>query len=136
MCGIGPERGAVAEEPEADATIAPAAHAIASPLEREVREAEGRVEDALRTRSSDAVLASLIEMDEVLIAWSADTDGSGELDRARHAFHALIARALAGSGSVGDASQTTLSDELVELLIEVRGRARDGPRLPALRQDP
>ena len=50
-----------------------------------MRRAESTVEDALGSGSSETVLASLIEIDQTLIAWSADTDGSGELERAREA---------------------------------------------------
>jgi hypothetical protein len=94
-----------------------------TPLEEDVRQAEARVEEALGAGSTETVLASLIDMDETLVAWSADTDRSGELERARHAFHALIARALsAGDGQ----SAPGLTDELVELLVDLRDRARDG----------
>jgi hypothetical protein len=94
-----------------------------TPLEEDVRRVEARVEDALGTGSTESILASLIEMDETLVAWAADTDRSGELERARRAFHALLARALAAGD--GDTPSVVPSDELVQLLVELRDQARD-----------
>ena len=96
-----------------------------STLSADIRDAQGRVEDALRTGPADAVLSSLIAMDETLVAWSADSDRTGDLDRARHAFHGLMARAIDFGGGQRAGPSPRLTDELVELLIEIRGRARD-----------
>jgi hypothetical protein len=98
--------------------------AVASPLAADLDQVSRRVEAAIASTDPGAILAALIEMDELLAGWAADTDGTGELAEARHVYHAFLARALAPPGD-GHRRRPTISDEVVSVLMESRARARE-----------
>ncbi len=74
------------------------------------------LEEAVRT---------ILAMDELLVDWSRDTDGTDDMDRARDAFRSSIVRL---GEHAGRADQSRADDRLaplVDLLIDLRARARE-----------
>jgi cysteinyl-tRNA synthetase len=69
-------------------------------------------------------VGTLLALDALLLEWSRDTEGTGELDRARDAFRSCIVRL----GDHAAAADRTTSDArlapLVDLLVDLRDRAR------------
>ncbi|MBX3031188.1 MAG: hypothetical protein KF809_13660 [Chloroflexi bacterium] len=80
-----------------------------------------RVDAALATGDVPDAVRALLELDDEIQAWTADTDGSEDPDRARGLFRSLIVR-------LGDAAGRGGTDDrlapLVELLLDLRDRAR------------
>ncbi|MCY7419832.1 MAG: hypothetical protein LH650_15330 [Chloroflexi bacterium] len=109
---------------EADRQVPLKSAATRTPLDLEVRELEARFDEQLTTgRVPEAVRTTLV-MDHLILDWSRDTDGTDDLDRARQAFQSLIVR-LGERATQADAAGTTdRLAPLVELLIDLRGRAR------------
>jgi len=108
----------------APAPVAEVAVTTRSPLDREVQELEARFAERLRDGDVAEAVRVTLAMDQVLLSWSRDTDGTDDLSRARLAFQSLIVR-------LGErAAETVVADvndrlaPLVELLIDLRGRAR------------
>jgi hypothetical protein len=123
-------RGGVAEtEPAAarspgDSPSTPGQVRARTPLDGEVRELEARFDEQLRDgRVSEAVRTTLT-MDHLLLSWSRDTDGTDDLDRARQAFQSLIVRLGERATQADAAGATDRLAPLVELLIDLRDRAR------------
>ncbi len=101
-----------------------------APLDREVRELEARFDEQLAGgRVADAV-QTMLAMDQLLLAWSRDTDGTDEADRARQAFRSLIVRLGERASRADAAAATGRLTPLVELLIELRRRARAARDFP------
>ena len=101
-----------------------------APLDREVRELEARFDEQLAGgRVADAV-QTMLAMDQLLLDWSRDTDGTDEVDRARQAFRSLIVRLGERASRADAAAATDRLAPLVELLIELRGRARAARDFP------
>lgn len=95
-----------------------------TPLDREVRDLEERFAGELRDgRIRDAVRA-VLSMDQLLLDWSRDTDGTDDLHRARGVFRSLIARLGDRATEADDASSIDRWAPVVALLSELRGRAR------------
>ena len=98
------------------------------PLMEEVRELEARFDSAATSPVAAAVedeaLRVVLEMEALLGTWSSDTD-TGDLERARAVFQSLIVRLrdVRAAGSPGDGR--VLAAALVELLIDLRAKARE-----------
>jgi hypothetical protein len=97
-----------------------------APLVVEIRELAARFEEQLASgRVADAV-RTILAMDQLLLDWSRDTEGTGDLERARETFRSCIARlgerAVTAQGDAAAGSDRLAP--LVQLLIELRGRAR------------
>jgi hypothetical protein len=112
--------GAVASNP-VERLPAPS---TATPLLDEVRDHEERFEEAARDGRGDDALRAVLELDDALVAWSRDTTGTDEIDRARSVLRALIVRLGEGAGQRAGQPDVRVAP-LVELLLELRGRARD-----------
>lgn len=67
---------------------------------------------------------AVLAMENELVAWSRDTAGTDEIDRARATLQALVVRL--GELSVGGAAPAAVPDAIVALLVEVRSAARAG----------
>ncbi|MET0773137.1 MAG: hypothetical protein ABWZ82_08645 [Candidatus Limnocylindrales bacterium] len=95
-----------------------------SPLSDEVRELETRFDDQLAQGAVEDAIGTLLALDQVLLDWSRDTEGTGEIDRARSAYRSCIVRL----GEHAAATDRTSSDDrlapLVDLLVDLRDRAR------------
>ena len=106
----------------------PAAAGVAAtartPLDREVRELEALFDEQLRDGRVPEAVRTTLAMDHLLLSWSRDTDGTDDLDRARQAFQSLIVRLGERASQADDAGATDRLAPLVELLIDLRGRAR------------
>ena len=119
-------RSSTAHRPASVAASAPAAPTAdppdpRSPLRDELANLEERLEAALGGGTVDDLVATLLDMDGLIVAWSADTD-SGELSHAREAFHRSIARAVM---SRPDPTDDARFDRLIGLALDLRATARD-----------
>ncbi len=109
--------------PDRDTRAEPARPAL-SPLTAQVEELEARFDAQLAAGAVQESVGTLLELDTLLLDWSRDTEGTGELDRARAAYRSCIVRL----GEHAAASDRTASDvrlaPLVDLLVDLRDRAR------------
>ena len=95
-----------------------------SPLDQEVRELEAQFDTELRDGRIAEAVRTTLAMDHVLLSWSSDTDGTDDIDRARQAFQSLIVRLGERAGQSDSSGASDRLAPLVELLIDLRGRAR------------
>jgi cysteinyl-tRNA synthetase len=105
-------------------TASEAAAAVASsPLLADATRLETVFADALARRDVSAAVAAVLELEEVLVAWSADTLQSDEPDRARAVLRSMIVRL--GEVAVTGARDPRLAvTPFVELLLGLRAAAR------------
>ena len=96
----------------------------ASPLVREVEELEARFDDQLMSGAIDAAVSTVLALDQVLLDWSRDTEGTGDLDRARSAYRSCIVRLGEQAAGTRRAASDDRLAPLVDLLVDLRGRAR------------
>jgi len=108
----------------APAPVAEVAVTTRSPLDREVQELEARFAERLRDGDVAEAVRVTLAMDQVLLSWSRDTDGTDDLSRARLAFQSLIVRLGERAAGTVVADVNDRLAPLVELLIDLRGRAR------------
>jgi hypothetical protein len=112
--------------PVATATILPASAAgpgpAREPLLDEVRQQERRFDRAVVDGHTEDAIRTVLEMEDALVAWSRDTGGTDEVDRARAILQSLIVRLGDGAAS---ANERPRLEPLVELLVELRARARE-----------
>ncbi len=94
------------------------------PLDDDVRDLEVRFDEQLAAGNVADAVRTTLAMDHLLLEWSRDTAGTDDLDRARLAFQSLIVRLGERAASADAAGATERIAPLVELLIELRGRAR------------
>jgi hypothetical protein len=111
----------VASRPQEAGATAPAER---SPLLAEVARLQGEFDHALADRKVDAAVAAILELDDVIAAWSADTLQSDEPDRARAALRAMIVR-LGEAAVAGVRDPRELVAPFVDAVLAARRRARD-----------
>jgi cyanophycinase-like exopeptidase len=111
------------------ATAATTVKAVArSPLLDDVALAEKAFADALGSgRDARAALASILQLDDLLVDWSRDTLQSDELDRARAALRSMIVR-LGEAAEVGVRDPKEVVRPFVEALLDARNQARSEGR--------
>ena len=119
-----PAQQAVANGP-AEATLGATASVqrSGSPLLDEVHDQELRFEAAVVAGDRSEAVRAVLATETVLVAWSRDTAGTDEVDRARSVLQALIVRL----GDIGGPPSSTVAERLrplVELLVTARSRAR------------
>ena len=119
---IATERGAVGSDRGARAG-APAAGA-GEPRRAEMADLEGAFLVALGSGDSRAAVAVLLEIDALIDARTRSGEDSPDLDNARSAFRALIARLGEAAASGGTDPRSTV-EPFVEALLRLRARARD-----------
>ena len=90
----------------------------------EVRELEARFDEQLRDGRVAEAVRTTLAMDHLLLVVVRDTDGTDDLDRARQAFQSLIVRLGERATQTDEPAATDRLAPLVELLIDLRGRAR------------
>lgn len=96
---------------------------IQTPLDTTVRTLEVRFEHDLSTELTDAA-RTLLAMEQLLHDWSADTGGTGDLDRVRSVFRGMIARLGERAGSPAAGLDAARIRPIVELLVGSRARSR------------
>jgi hypothetical protein len=94
-----------------------------TPLLDEVHELAMAFEAALDGRDVPGAIRAVLAIENLLVAWSRDTAGTDEIDRARSTLQALIVR-LGELAPSTDAGQTEVPAPIVELLLELRTGAR------------
>jgi hypothetical protein len=105
------------------ASPAPRAAVAASPLLADAARLEATFAEALARRDVNGAVAAVLELEEVLVAWSADTLQSDEPDRARAVLRSMIVRL--GEVAVTGARDPRLAvAPVVELLLGLRAAAR------------
>ena len=120
------DRGAAAprRSPSAAEPVTPAA---ASPLLETVARAEDAFATAVDKRDMRAAVEAILELDEQLVAWAADTLQSDEMDRARSTLRSMVVR-LGEVAEVGARDPEELVGPFVEAILEARRDARDQQR--------
>lgn len=94
-----------------------------SPLLDDVRRHQERFDDALEARDVQGAVAAVLELDELVTAWSGDTLQSDEGDQARSALRGMVVR-LGQVAEVGAADPAERAAPFVTSLLAVRDRAR------------
>lgn len=94
-----------------------------TPLAHEVRDLEDRFDAQLGSGAVGDAVATLLVLDQLLIDWASDTEGTGELDRARAVYRSCIVRLGEHAASGGVTTDGRLAP-LVDLLVDLRDRAR------------
>ena len=114
----------------AAATVSPAASApppapsvARSPLLDEVGRLEREFDAALESGSTDVAVKAMLELDDLLVAWSRDSLQSDEMDRGRAALRAMIVKL--GRKAI---SPRGLLAPFVTLLLDLRSGARSDQR--------
>jgi hypothetical protein len=85
---------------------------------------EARFDAAVQTGESDEAVRALLDLEDLLVSWSRDTTGTDEIERARSILRGLIVRAARRAGA--GPPVPGLSPAILDLLIEMRARARAG----------
>lgn len=117
-CGERPP-GRAAEPP----LPAPSAPSPPPPLPDIMRDAEHRFDAALRRSSADGMVAAILDLEDAIHAWAADTDEDQGTEQARAVLRGLVAR-------LGRAAQNGLRDRAetlgsaVEPLLRLRAALR------------
>jgi len=119
--GTGPTEGAARRGgPEPPG---PATPAEASSLRGATEEIVARFDDALGGRDVDACVEAVLELEQTLLDWSADTLTSDEGDFARGQLRAMVVR-LGELATRGARDPRAVVGPLVESLLELRRRSR------------
>jgi hypothetical protein len=119
---IATERGAVGSD-RGDRAGASAVSA-GEPRRAEMADLEGAFLVALGSRDSRAAVSALLEIDALIDARTRSGEDSPDLDNARSAFRALIAR-LGEAAASGATDPRSTVEPFVEALLSLRARARD-----------
>jgi cyanophycinase-like exopeptidase len=112
--------------PARDGSAAPVAGAR-SPLLEEVRRLSTAFDAALAARDAEAATAAILELEETLHSWSADTFQSDEVDQARGALRRMVVR-LGELAAPGLRDPRDVLAPWVEPLLAERAEARRSHR--------
>jgi len=116
-----------ATQPSDDPSPQPAPQTSNASLTADIAEAQERFDIALANSDADSAVRAVLDAEQALHAWSADTLQGDDTDRARSALRAMITR-------LGDAARDGLVDPrsvrapLVEILLDIRSIARADKR--------
>jgi cyanophycinase-like exopeptidase len=88
-----------------------------------VRRLEGVFEAALEARDVSAAVAAVLELDDLIVAWSGDTLQSDEADLARSSLRGMVVR-LGQVAELGAGDPAERVRPFVDALLAVRDRAR------------
>ena len=97
--------------------------AVEASLVDGVRRLEGAFEAALDARDVPGAVAAVLELDDLIVAWSGDTLQSDEADLARSSLRGMVVR-LGQVAEVGAADPAERVAPFVDALLAVRDRAR------------
>jgi hypothetical protein len=109
----------------APSSVAPSSLAAPTSLVAATEAIEQRFTAALGDRNVDECVEQLLSLEQTLLDWSADTLTSDEGDRARAELRGMVVR-LGELAAVGSRDPRDVVAPLVEPLLELRRRARDG----------
>jgi cyanophycinase-like exopeptidase len=84
-------------------------------------------DDAVRARDSDRAVAAILDLDQALVDWSADTLQSDERDRARGSLRRMVAR-LGEVAAVGLRDPREVVAPYVDAVVAGRDAAREAGR--------
>ncbi len=101
-----------------------------SPLLESVAQAEEAFRTAVDGRDMRGAVEAILDLDQELVAWAADTLQSDEMDRARSALRSMIVR-LGEVAEVGARDPNEVVGPFVEAILEARRDARDQQRWAA-----
>jgi cyanophycinase-like exopeptidase len=117
----GPVPAAVDPVPVVEAVVSAAA---SSSLRGAADEAAARFDAAIAARDVDGCVAAILDLEQSLLDWAADTLTSDEGDHARRQLRRMVVR-LGELAGVGAADPRERVAAFVGPLLELRGRARD-----------
>jgi cyanophycinase-like exopeptidase len=117
----GEPRGPKPRAPES----ARAAHTARSPLLDDAARLEEEFTGALERRDVTGAVNAVLELDRVIVEWSADTLQSDEPDQARATLRSMIVR-LGELAELGARDPRALLAPFVDALLDLRERARAG----------
>jgi hypothetical protein len=92
-------------------------------LRRDATRARARFDTALAAGDVDGCVAAVLDLEAAIVAWSTDTDQNDDADGARRALRAMVVE-LGELARVGARDPRDVLGPFVELLLDVRGRAR------------
>jgi hypothetical protein len=98
-----------------------------TPLVAAVARLEAEFASALAGRDAAGAVRAMLALEDELVAWSADTLQSDEMDRGRATLRSMIVR-LGELASVGSKDPAELVGPFVEALLAERASAREGLR--------
>lgn len=102
------------------------ANALSAPsLDTDVATQRKLFDGAMTDRDVDAAVAALLALDDVLVAWSADTLQSDSLDRGRRELRAMVVR-LGELARAGAADPSVALAPVVDAVLAARQSARAG----------
>jgi hypothetical protein len=99
----------------------------ATPLMATIREHEEAFDRAIADRDIEAAVRAILELDDALAAWGADTLQSDEHDRGRGALRRMVVR-LGAVARIGARDPRQVVGPYVERLLALRDAARQGRR--------
>lgn len=92
-------------------------------LRRDAAAARARFDTALATPDVDGCVAAVLDLEAAIEAWATDTDQNDDADGARRTLRAMVVE-LGELARVGARDPRDVLGPFVELLLDVRGRAR------------
>jgi hypothetical protein len=101
------------------------AEPVALSLRTEADRARAAFDQAIARRDVDGCLSAVLDLEEAIASWRADTLQSDDMSEARRVLRALVVR-LAELAEGGAADPAERIRPYVEALLEVRRAARDG----------
>lgn len=104
---------------------AKATHTARSPLLDDAARLEEEFKASLARRDVTGAVNAVLELDRIIVEWSADTLQSDEPDRARATLRSMIVR-LGELAEVGARDPRALLAPFVDALLDLRERARAG----------
>jgi cyanophycinase-like exopeptidase len=105
----------------------PVAVAVAQPetsLKGAAEAQDARFAAALAGRDVDGCVAAVLDLEQLIVDWSADTNVSDESEQARAVLRSMVVR-LGGLAEAGARDPRELLEPCVSLLLEFRTRARE-----------
>ncbi len=113
--------------PDAGHRFVPGQPLATSPLLDIVRVAEEDFAAAVAARDAEAAVAAILHLEEEIVAWSTDIPQEDEMDRARASLRSMVVE-LGHLAAGGLREPGEVVGPFVEMLIELRAKARDGRR--------
>ena len=95
-----------------------------SPLVGQVQDLETTFDAQIAAGAIDGAVSTVLALDGVLLDWSRDTEGTGELERARAAYRSCIVRLGEHAAAIDRSASDGRLAPLVDLLVDLRDRAR------------
>lgn len=127
----GSKRGTSAPRPTVDAASSPEASGGGAPsstsLADDVTRAEADFDTAMTSGDADGAVRVILELENTIRAWSADTLQSDAMDRAHAALRSMIVR-LGGAAITGLADPRDAISPVMNVMLELRSAVRADKR--------